>query len=448
MQQPQQQPQMFALGNEILGEMKQQQVGGDKNMGINNSQLFAKQLLNQNHAMMQQPQQLGMLQGMTPTNMDENYMIGHNMDILQEQQQVQAQTHQHMKLNQLQQNQGQQPMGPMQKLNMNMSSLPPGMNVMPQQQQQQPNINMNIPDNNNNYMPYPKQMLSINGNNGLPPMVILPPSYLTIREVWSNNLYSEFVTIRKLLTRYNHIAISTEFAGTIARPIGNFRSKTDYHYQTMRSNVDLLNPIQVGISLSDENGNKPENESSTWQFNFKFDISNEMISADSLELLKKSGIDFESHQKQGINTFDFAQLMMDSGLVLDNDMTWVTFHAAYDFGFLVHLLMDDSMPNNMQEFQWWVNKLVPNFYDLNLLYKVIKEFKQQQQQLQQQQQITLASLADELGIPRFPLFNTTGGQSLLALLAFSQLGNVSKHKLPNGTDFAAYHNLIHGINAE
>lgn len=55
----------------------------------------------------------------------------------------------------------------------------------------------------------------------------------------------------------------------MARP--NSKTGADYHYQTMRCNVDLLKLIQLGVTLSDEEGNLPDK--CTWQFNFKFDTS-------------------------------------------------------------------------------------------------------------------------------------------------------------------------------
>jgi hypothetical protein len=63
----------------------------------------------------------------------------------------------------------------------------------------------------------------------------------------------------------------TEFPGVVARPIGTFKTSSDYHYQTMRCNVDLLKIIQIGLTLSDEDGNYPQ-DASTWQFNFHFSI--------------------------------------------------------------------------------------------------------------------------------------------------------------------------------
>ena len=39
----------------------------------------------------------------------------------------------------------------------------------------------------------------------------------------------------------------------------------------MRSNVDLLKTIQVGLTFADEEGNFPL-DICTWQFNFHFDV--------------------------------------------------------------------------------------------------------------------------------------------------------------------------------
>lgn len=63
----------------------------------------------------------------------------------------------------------------------------------------------------------------------------------------------------------------TEFPGVVARPIGSFRGSSDYHYQTLRCNVDLLRIIQLGLTLADAQGELPPGVC-TWQFNFKFCI--------------------------------------------------------------------------------------------------------------------------------------------------------------------------------
>lgn len=67
--------------------------------------------------------------------------------------------------------------------------------------------------------------------------------------------------------------MDTEFPGVVARPIGEFRSTADYQYQLLRCNVDLLRIIQLGLTFLDENGKTPGGSYTTWQFNFKFNLS-------------------------------------------------------------------------------------------------------------------------------------------------------------------------------
>lgn len=93
-----------------------------------------------------------------------------------------------------------------------------------------------------------------------------------IRDVWAHNLEDEFRTIRKIVQKYNYVAMDTEFPGVVARPIGEFRSSADYQYQMLRCNVDLLRIIQLGLTFLDENGKTPGGSYTTWQFNFKFNL--------------------------------------------------------------------------------------------------------------------------------------------------------------------------------
>lgn len=93
-----------------------------------------------------------------------------------------------------------------------------------------------------------------------------------IRDVWRHNLEEEFDLIRKVVSKYNYVAMDTEFPGVVARPIGEFRSTSDYQYQLLRCNVDLLKIIQLGLTFMDDQGNTAPGLS-TWQFNFKFSLT-------------------------------------------------------------------------------------------------------------------------------------------------------------------------------
>lgn len=55
-------------------------------------------------------------------------------------------------------------------------------------------------------------------------------------------------------------------------------------------------------------------------------FSDDMYAPDSLELLQKSGIDFQRHEEFGILPNDFAELLITSGLVLSDVTKWISFH--------------------------------------------------------------------------------------------------------------------------
>ncbi len=53
-----------------------------------------------------------------------------------------------------------------------------------------------------------------------------------------------------------------------------------------------------------------------------------MFAPESVELLQKSGIDFQRHEEIGILPNDFAELMITSGLVLTDETKWISFHRC------------------------------------------------------------------------------------------------------------------------
>ena len=58
----------------------------------------------------------------------------------------------------------------------------------------------------------------------------------------------------------------------------------------------------------------------------------------SIALLQRQGIDFDKNRKFGVSIVRFAELMMFSGLLCNNNIQWIAFHSAYDFGYMVKIL--------------------------------------------------------------------------------------------------------------
>lgn len=188
-----------------------------------------------------------------------------------------------------------------------------------------------------------------------------------IKEVWNFNLEHEFNALRTFIndkTSTIFISIHQEIPGIVARPVGTFNSSSDYHFQTLRSNADLLNLIQLSLCAVKVRNNEISN-SVIWQFNFLYDLTKEMFNEEHLSMLSQtSQINFASHMSQGIPHFTFAELMMESGLLLDPSINWLSYHSGYDLGFLISLLTNDLLPNDEKDFFWWCTKYFPNFYDL------------------------------------------------------------------------------------
>lgn len=85
------------------------------------------------------------------------------------------------------------------------------------------------------------------------------------------------------------------------------------------------NFFQIGLTLMDENGQTPS-PTSTYQFNFQFNLNDDMFAPDSIDLLQNSGIQFQKHSTDGIDPFDFAELLIGSGLILMKNVYWLSFH--------------------------------------------------------------------------------------------------------------------------
>ena len=190
-----------------------------------------------------------------------------------------------------------------------------------------------------------------------------------IKEVYASNFNEELKNIKSIIEEgeYTYIGMDTEFPGTIYN-LQNLNN--DFYYKTMKLNVESTKLIQLGITLSNKNGEFPKNVPyHTWQFNLQFDIDNDKYSEESINLLKNSGIDFENLKKNGINYKKFSSGLINSGLVLNPKIKWISYHGSYDFAYLLKIVRNEKFPDNENDFIDTLKLYFPIYYDIKMLLK-------------------------------------------------------------------------------
>ncbi|KAJ4709615.1 Ribonuclease CAF1 [Melia azedarach] len=212
-------------------------------------------------------------------------------------------------------------------------------------------------------------------------MSVFPKSELFhIREVWSDNLEAEFHLIRDIVDDYPYIAMDTEFPGVVLRVIGNFKSNSEYAYHNMK-------------------------------FNFReFNLDEDVYAQDSIKLLSQSGIDFKMNKEKGVDVKRFSELLMPSGIVLNSNVHWVTFHSLYDFGYLVKLLTCKDLPDTQADFFELIKMYFPVLYDIKYLMKFCNGLHG-----------GLNKLAELLEVPRIGACHQGGSDSLVTCCTFMKV---------------------------
>jgi len=163
-----------------------------------------------------------------------------------------------------------------------------------------------------------REMERENNNN-----MTLPCTSVMTRSVWSYNLESEFELIRSVIALHLFISMDTEFPGVVFQSYPAFRQPQN-NYAVMKANMDSMHLIQVGLTLSDCHGNLPTLGTSNrfiWEFNFReFDVTQHPHAPHSIALLRRQDMDFDKNRKFGVNIMRFAELMMLSGLLCNNNI--------------------------------------------------------------------------------------------------------------------------------
>jgi len=163
----------------------------------------------------------------------------------------------------------------------------------------------------------------------------------------------------------------------------------------------------------DAEGNLPRHngELCVWQFNFReFKLHEDMYAQESIDLLRQSGIDFGTMQAGGVDVKRFGELLTSSGVVLNEDVRWVTFHSGYDFGYMLRVLTCDALPEREDEFFELLGIFFPCIFDIKYLMKFCDSLHG-----------GLSKIAELLDVQRIGPQHQAGSDSLLTGKVFVKL---------------------------
>lgn len=220
----------------------------------------------------------------------------------------------------------------------------------------------------------------------------------------------------------------------------------------MRCNVDLLKIIQLGVTLFSIQGEIPPSHLDisqlnyqpkslqryanniiicpcTWTFNFQFSLEDDMYNEESIQMLKKSGADFDKHASQGINPEEFGSLLITSGMTLTEDVNWISFHSGYDFAYLIKMLTSKPLPEDEDAYRKLVEVFFPRLLDVKYLWRHANNLVRRGVIGSSATNILnnlgtksgLQDLADELGCQRVGNSHTAGSDAWLTGTVFWEM---------------------------
>lgn len=148
---------------------------------------------------------------------------------------------------------------------------------------------------------------------------------------------------------------------------------------------------------------------------------------ESINLLEMAGINFKDFNENGIEMDYFGEVLTTSGIVLNDNLKWITFHGSYDFAYLIKVLSNQNLPEEEQQFNELLGLYFPNFYDLRLMIKNFTWLKG-----------SLSKISTDLEIPRIGNSHQAGSDSLVTSKVF--------FKLMNNLDMFGDRNKLFGFN--
>ncbi|KAH9361670.1 hypothetical protein HPB48_005177 [Haemaphysalis longicornis] len=150
-----------------------------------------------------------------------------------------------------------------------------------------------------------------------------------------------------------------------------------------------------------------------WAFNLDEELKNISRIVKRYEFVAMD-TEFPGRQtKQGIDTYEFAQLLTLCGVVLSKDVKLICFHGAYDVAYLLRLLTNGPLTQDISEFIEVMRLYFPVVYDVKHLAQTCTYLKG-----------GLKTMADKLELEKIGRRHQAGSDSLLTGEVFFKIREI------------------------
>ncbi|TVU51583.1 hypothetical protein EJB05_03020 [Eragrostis curvula] len=258
-----------------------------------------------------------------------------------------------------------------------------------------------------------------------------------IKPVWSDELKAATNQIEKIVKEGSKMTafIDTEFCRLLPSSWTGEPNSPDGHYLQTRETVNGGNLVQFGILLTDSSSQQVLGDA--LEFNLKFDASTRPANDRTVEFLR-SHLNLDDHAIRGIEVHNFASFLMCSGLMSNANVTWVTFQAYNDYGYVVKCLEGtEALPEDREDFLSLAAAYFPNSYDLKVFHRLGICCTQASKGND-----SLDDLATGLSVQRDGESHTAGSDAVVTMRCFYQM---MLRDPPAFRPIRRYKNMLHGV---
>ncbi|XP_047049398.1 probable CCR4-associated factor 1 homolog 11 [Lolium rigidum] len=171
-----------------------------------------------------------------------------------------------------------------------------------------------------------------------------------VHPVWGWNFHQEAARLRHFAEGARYVAVNVHYPGLVHHPGKDQDALTDEkRYPILKSNVDALKPLQVGIAVCDRDG-----KTEAWEFNLRdFRRHSDPHDANSLAYLAGRGLDIDTFANHGVDAWSLGAMLLNySGLIGHwRGLSWVTYTGAYHVAYLLKIVTGGCpLPNDVAGF--------------------------------------------------------------------------------------------------